>query len=81
MMAEGNGFEPANRRLVNRGVQGGPAAALWLRIQAPNLPGLATQDWTLSLQETRVREVRTYFLKGSTGVCESWSSGLDFAIP
>ena len=61
MMAEGNGFEPANGRLVNRGVQGGPTAALWLRIRTPNLPGLATQDWTLSLQETRIREVRTYF--------------------
>lgn len=59
-------FEPANNRMVNRGVQGGAAAVLWLRIKTPALPGPPAEDWTLSLQETRVRDVRVY-VEGSAG--------------
>ncbi len=53
-------FEPPRGRLVNRGVQGGAQTALWLRYKVAELPGPPQHDWTLSLQETRVREVRLY---------------------
>lgn len=66
MIANGDLFEPAGGRLVNRGVQGGAQTALWLRFKASSLPGPPHQDWTLSLQETRVREVRLY-IEGEHG--------------
>ncbi len=60
IIAKGASFEPSGGKLVNRGVQGGAQTALWLRYKVPELPGSPQHDWTLSLQETRVREVRLY---------------------
>lgn len=60
MIANPSRLEPPRGQLVNRGVQGGVHTALWLRLKVPPLPGAPQQDWTLSLQETRVREVRLY---------------------
>lgn len=67
VVEQGDLFDPANGRLVNRGVQGGAQTALWLRFRTPYLSGPAKQDWTLSLQETRVREVRVY-VEGDFGL-------------
>lgn len=60
MVANPSRLESPRGQLVNRGVQGGVHTALWLRLKVPPLPGAPQQDWTLSLQETRVREVRLY---------------------
>lgn len=51
---------PADGRLVNHGTRGGRNALLWLRIKVPNLSGEPDAPWTISLQETRAREVRLY---------------------
>jgi len=59
-------FVKANGVPANYGPQPNRKAALWLRIQVPNLADHNAQDWILAVAETRIRRV-DLFVPGFPG--------------
>lgn len=59
-------FTPSDGKIVNRGVAGGVQAPLWLRVKIPVLQFEPGQTYTLSLEETRVRQITLFLEKNGT---------------
>jgi PAS domain S-box-containing protein len=70
--SQGITFTPANGRVPSYGVRPTPNAAVWMRVQIPNLNTHET-PWTLYLNVARIRSAQLYIPNQSGWTSLNWS--------